>query len=259
MRLQEELRVGAMVNRHMNRLGKLVVVCLLCSFVFPVVAKESDSPRILKDRPRVFLGPYNDRAIDHYYYGYPRTGYYSHLYSPLDFYGPMIPSRSSVSFAMGTDGYMGASFSTSQQIQGTNVLFSLSSRWEEGDAWYLPGYRYSQRIISPRFSWSNENTFISVGVDVGDYKFSKKDRNRMEQPRVVQMNASPFLDANEDFSYETEIESFHVTLGHKFGNLGEIYLSAYQDDNGHDSLTAGLSRTLYKSRNGRGEWLPPLR
>ncbi|MDG2170523.1 MAG: hypothetical protein P8L44_21650 [Opitutales bacterium] len=243
----------------MNRVRLLLVVCLLFGMAFPLAAEEPATPRVLKERPRVFLGPYNDRAIKHYYYGYPRMAYYSHLYSPLDSYGPMIPGRSSVSFAAGSDGYMGASFSTTQQIRGTNLLFSLNSRWEEGDAWYLPGYRYSQNIISPRFSWSNENTFISVGVDVGEYKFSKKDRNRMEQPRVVQMNTSPLLDTHEAFSYQTEIESFNVTLGHKLGNLGEIFLSAYQDDNGHDSLSAGVRRRIYEHRNGQGEWFPPLR
>ena len=189
---REELKVAVMVHQHMNRVRLMLVVCLLFGMAFPLAAAEPATPRVLKERPRVFLGPYNDRAIKHYYYGYPGMAYYSHLYSPLDSYGPMIPGRSSVSFAMGSDGYMGASFSTTQQIRGTNVLFSLSSRWEEGDAWYLPGYRYSQSIVSPRFSWSNENTFISVGVEVGDYKFSKKERNRMEQPRVVQMKRDEY-------------------------------------------------------------------
>ncbi len=253
MRILEELRVVAMVNQAMRKVRVLLVACLSVGFLLPAHAEESANPRVHKERPRVFLGPYNDRAIDHYYYGYPRTAYYSHLYSPLDFYGPMIPGRSSVSFAMGSDGYRGASFSTTQQIRGTNVLFSLSSRWEEGDAWYLPGYRYSQHIISPRFSWSNENTYISVGVDVGEYKFAKK-----EQPRVNRMVESPLVDV-EDFSYDTEIESLNVALSHRLGKLGELYFSAYKDDDGNDSLSAGMRGTLYRSRNGRGEWFPSIR
>ena len=248
-----------MVNQAMNKVRFLLVACLCVGFILPTHAEESVNPRVLKERPRVFLGPYNDLAIDHYYYGSSRSSYYSPLFSPLSYYGPMIPGRSTVSFAVGSDGYRGASFSTTQALRGTNVLFSLSSRWEEGDAWYFPGYRYSQHIISPRFSWSNENTYISVGVDVGEYKFSPKESGRKEQPRVNRGVESPLAIEANDFSYETEIESLNVALSHRLGNLGELYISAYKDDDGNDSLQTGIRRRIYEHRNGVGEWFPAIR
>ena len=243
----------------MSRIRLLLLACICIGTLYPLAADETEQPPILKERPRVFLGPYNDLALDHYYYGYPRIGYYSPFFSPLGFYEPMIPGRSTVSFAVGSDGYRGASFSTTQAIKGTNVLFSLSSRWEEGDAWYLPGYHYSQHLISPRFSWSNENTFISVGVDVGEYQFSKKEQGRLEQPRVNRGVESPLVVKEHDFSYETEIESVNLALSHRLGNLGELLFTVSKDDYGNDSLSTGIRRTLYQSRKGRGEWYPGRR
>lgn len=243
----------------MSRLRKLLVWASLLFLFVPMTVQGDNEETTPQERPRVYLGPYNDRALNRYYYGHPGLAYTSYFPSPLGYVVPHVPGRSSVTFAVGSDGYRGASFSTTQALQGTQVLFSLDSRWEEGDAWYLPGYRFRRNVISPRLSWSNQNTSISVGVDIGDYKLTRKHRARTDQPRVERLAATPMLLGEADYGYETELESVNVVLSQRLGNLGELYLSASKDDFGNDSLSAGIHRRLYESRNGSGVWLPSLR
>lgn len=243
----------------MNRANKFLVLGVLVAAGSSLVGEQPTETKELKERPRVFLGPYNEVAIDHYYYGYPRYAHYSPFFTPLNFYGPLIPGRSSITFSVGSDGYRGAAFATTQQLEGTNILFSLNTRLEEGDLWYLPDYSFKESVISPSFSWSNENTFVSVGFDIGERKIEPKEVTRKEQPRVQRINESPVLKSGRPIDYESEYESINVSLGHRFGNLGEIFISAHRGDDGRDYWTTGLSRKIYHNHNGRGEWFPPVR
>ncbi len=228
----------------MRRLGKLVVVCLLCSFAFPVFAEKSESPRILKDRPRVFLGPYNDLAIDHYYYGlgYSRYGYAS--YRPLLFHGYVAPGRSSVSFAVGSDGYMGTSFSTSNFIQGTPLIYSLSSSWERGETWWT-GQDYDLNTISAALMWANETTSITLGVDVSELRIDEQSSRRAEQPRVdggLTMDDLPF---RREYNSDIDYQSVNFGVSHRIGDHAHLFFSVGEDVFDRDRVSIGLNHRLW--------------
>ena len=234
---------------------------LLASFLVSVGLTAGEAnPEALKERPRVFRGPYKDVVLDPFLYS---PAYYSHspvyfpLVSPL-MYQPVIPGRSSVSFAVGSDGYRGIGFTTSERIKGTNVLFSLSASWEEGEYWWYPGYRYNRRLISPGFSWSNGNTSLYVGVDLSELSLEEKVSGRKAQPRVNRPVHLPEIPLTRDAGFELDADSVHVGISHRLGNIAELYFSASQDDWGEDHLSVGLRGRLYENRNGKGEWFPAL-
>ena len=123
--------------------------------------------------------------------------------------GPTIPGRSSISVAVGSDGYRGTSFSTSERIKGTDLVFSLAARWEQGE-WFYSDLDYELSTISPSLSWSNGTTSVFLGVEISEFGLSSNQQPRV-RPRI---DSGPFKSAAQmNRSSRSDFEYSAINLG----------------------------------------------
>jgi hypothetical protein len=215
-------------------------------------------PVLQQERPRVFRGPYNDVVLDNYYYSpsaflYP--GYYSSYYSPLMVFGPLAPGRSSISFSIGSDGYMGTSYQTSQWIPGTEILFSLSATYEKGELYYSP-FDYDLSRISPGFSWSNGRTSLFLGFEFSELTLEGNDKKLKPRPRVN--TGSPLKSPAEGGPTVDDLvfvnRSINVGLSQQIGDHSSIYLSVGDDIFNNHATSLGFSHRMFDASFGTGRY-----
>ena len=218
---------------------------------------ESLTKSELKERPRVFRGPYNDVVLNNYYYSpsaFLYRGYYSPYYSPMMVFGPTAPGRSSISFSAGSNGYMGTSFQSSQWIPGTEILFSLSSSYEKGELYYSP-FDYDISRISPSFSWSNGRTSLFLGFEFSEMSLEPNDKKLKARPRVN--TGSPLKSRSEERPAVDDLvfdnRSVTVGLSQQIGDHSSIYLSLSDDIFDSHATSLGFSHRLFDASFGTGQ------
>ena len=236
-----------MVLPRMAAFRKWVLLSLCLGVSSLMQAQELVEELTVKERPRLYRGPYNDGIIDSFYYG----GYYGYsslfypFYSPLGYYGPTYPGRSTVTFAVGSDGYVGTSFSTSDRIKGTNIVYGISASWEQGEHYYFPGSEYSLSRISPSLSWSNGRTSIFVAAEFSEYSMDRKSRTLKDRPRVDTglLHSADRLERERDSV--TDFKSVHAGLSQQIGDSMSIYLGISEDMFDTNQLSLGISDRFY--------------
>lgn len=240
----------------------LIVLQLGLAFIgsSALLANKSVEAQVPPERPRVYRGPYNDTVIRSHYYSSPIFGYSSYyypFYSPLMMMGPIIPGRTSVTFAAGSNGYMGAGFTTSDRIKGTNLIYSLSSSWEKGEGWYS-GYDYKRSSISPSIQWSNETTSLFLGFDFSELTLEDTRVLQKPRPRVDRGYSRPGIPLGGELNSVMEFNSAHVGLTHSLGDHAQLFISVSEDDWGKDPFFPGMRGRLYESNSGRNRWATPI-
>lgn len=241
-----------MVNATMEQYKRWLLIGAFIGCLGVLQADEIETEPLLKERPRLFRGPYNDGIIDSFYYGgyYGGfRGYQSLLYpyfSPLGLNAPIYPGRSTVTFAVGSDGYIGTSFSTSERIEGTNIVYGLSASWEQGENYFFPGYDYRLSRISPSLSWSNGRTSIFLSADFSEYSVDRNSRNQKERPRIE--NSGP-LRSPRDYERVSEdlsdFSSVNVALSQRIGDSMSVYMNVGEDIFDTDQLSLGMSNRFF--------------
>lgn len=225
--------------------SRLLSILLCGMFVIPagglLAAGPMESPA-LKERPRIYRGPYKEDLLHSRYFpslflGY--GGFHAPFFSPLSFMGYVPPGRSMVTFAVGSDGYRGTSFSTSDWIEGTRLLYSLSASWEKGETWYS-GQDFERTTISPGLSWSNGTTSLFFGVDLTEVSFDTTPVTAREQPRVDPGPLSSQAFLHNEPHPSLELESVHLGLSQQIGDNTFISLSVGQNDFDRDGFGAGM-------------------
>lgn len=232
----------------MNRISSTVLISLLFIGICGMQAEDLVEMVAVKERPRVYRGPYNETVINSHYYGYPYLGlssYYNPLFSPLMYMGYAPPGRSSVTFAVGSDGYVGTAFSTSERIKGTNLVYSLSASWEKGESWY-PGYDYQVTTISPSLMWSNENMSLYLGFEFSDLSLEDNGSPLKDRPRVGTGPYRSSMPLTRDLNPHFDYNSINLGLNHRLGDRSNLYINAGNRDDffGGDSVSLGLSHRL---------------
>lgn len=236
-----------MVFPRMTASGTWVFIVLCICVSSLTQAQDVVEAFTVKERPRLYRGPYNAGIIDSFHYG----GYYGYsslfypLYSPLGYYGPTYPGRSTVTFAVGSDGYVGTSFSTSDRIKGTSILYGLSASWEQGGNDFFPGSKYSLSRISPSLSWSNGRTSVFVAAEFSEYSMDRNSRTLKKRPRV---DAGP-LRSDDRLERErdsvSDFTSVHAGLSQQIGDSMSVYLSVGEDMFDTNQLSLGISDRLF--------------
>ncbi|MCB1120635.1 MAG: hypothetical protein KJT03_03730 [Verrucomicrobiae bacterium] len=229
-------------------------ILFLFSWAIHVFATEQESatePSV--ERPRIYRGPYKESIIDDSYYatryfGYPGYHYYPFSRSLL-YAGPVMPGHSMVSFAVGSDGYMGTSFSTSNWIEGTNLVYSLSASWEKGETWFT-GRDYEMTTISPSLSWSNGPTSLFLGVDLTDISLDNMSAGAKDRPRVNSgpLTSEAFVRNNDKTSLE--LESVYLGLSQQIGDNSFISLTVGQSDFDHGLMGSNTTSREWKRVDG---------
>jgi hypothetical protein len=230
----------------MNWKPRYLLLGLLGGFCSGLLGAETNATRQVQERPRVFRGPYNEAVLGNQYYStsmFGYRGYYSPFYSPLMFLGPVMPGRSMVSFAAGSDGYIGTAFSTSDFIEGTNLLYSLSASWEQGETWF--GQDYQLSTISPSLSWSNGTTSIFLGFEMSELSMDSAPVVPRARPRVDTDPLRSSIPLTRDRNPTMEFESLNAGLSQRIGDSMQVFLSVGEDAFRGDDLSMGLSHQLW--------------
>ena len=229
--------------------SKYIVLFCLTVLGAGAFGAETVEAETQKERPRLYRGPYNQAVFDNYYYGLSPLGYrgfYMPYFSPLMYSGPIMPGRSSVTFAVGSDGYMGTAFSTAEQIKGTNIIYALSASWEQGEDYFYRG-DYQLTTISPSLSWANENTSIFLGFEMSELSLENRPDSQKLRPRVdtslVRNNKPPSRVSNSKFDYQ----SIYAGLNQRIGDRTNLYISVGEDFYGKNDLGLGVSHRLWDS------------
>ena len=243
------------VRLIMLRFKSLILLLSFLGLSAALLGESTTRPE-LKERPRVFLGPYSDVILNNYYYSptaflYP--GYHTPNYSSLMYYGPLAPGRSSISFSAGSEGYMGTSYRTSQWIPGTEILFSLSTSYEKGELYYSP-FDYVLSTISPSLSWSNGRTSLFLGFEFSEMSLKANDKKLKARPRVN--TGSPLKSSSEksptidDLVFDNR--SINVGLSQQIGDHSSIYLSLSDDIFDNQATSLGFSHRMFDASFGTG-------
>jgi len=163
--------------------------------------------------------------------------------------GPVVPGRSSVSFAVGSDGYMGTAFSTAERIKGTNIIYSVSASWEKGNSYYS-GQDYEMSSISPSLSWSNGTTSLFLAVNISELNLDTNSVSRKVRPRVDTGTRMSRMPLTRDRNRTLEYESINLGLSQRSGERGYIFLNVGEDMFGNDNLGIGLSHRIWDRSSG---------
>lgn len=206
--------------------------------------EESNEATPSKERPRLYLGPYNPAVIDSFYYGSLAFGispYYYHFYRPLAFMGPVYPGTSSITVAVGSNGYFGTGFTTADRIKGTNIIYSLSASWEKGELYY-PGHEYRSSTIAPSFFWSNENTSLYLGFEFSEMKIDRRAEQPRVRPRVNDGPLKPGTRTAREVSHANEFESVNLGLTQRLWDFASFSVGVSDTTMDFDGLPRGFSQ-----------------
>ena len=242
-----------MVSFDMPRAKQVVLLCVMLFGFISLLGEKVADERTAKERPRIYRGPYNETVLRSQYYSssfFGCGGYYPSFYSPLMFLGPVVPVRSTVSFAVGSDGYVGTAFSTADVIKGTNIIYSLSASWEKGESYYL-GRDYQMSTISPALSWSNGKTSLFLSVNISELNFDNKSGPLKSRPRVNTGPLRPGIPLARGRSPDLNFESINLGLSQRIWDNALFSIHLGEDVFGSDHLGVGFSQSVWQRTAGR--------
>jgi len=194
-----------------------------------LATKDALAEAQLMERPRLYRGPFNSSYLDSMYY-HPYAfgrGYWPYGYG---WYSQgIIPGRNSIWFAAGSDGYMGAGFTTTKFYPEQGITLALSASWEKGEHPWFNDLDYDAFTLSPSLQWGNENMSFFVGMDYTEMNY----RGQSTRPRVVTpyINTVPETPIEPAWSAESDrLKEFNVGVRGRVNDLLDVGVSVSDGD-----------------------------